>query len=182
METENIKKVSVSAKGKPTIVVGQMVEYGNEMVWEDSTRKPDVEVSQSFQNRLKLLVPHLLIHLKYHLPQIDLDYINKEQALKDSKLKSYVVTGIEIKGKDDDEGVIIYGKVLGDKDGASALKTQVIKFYNNDEYTFSGNLQRSVESVLEEVLALFNGNFKTDPQGVLELEATNEDLEDEETF
>lgn len=178
METENIKKVSVSAKGKPTIVVGQFKQFGDKDVWVVSTEKIDVEVSQSFQNSLKLLVPHLLIHLKYHLPQIDLDYINKEQALKDAKLKSYVVTGIEIKGKDDDEGVVIYGKVLGDKDGASALKTQKINFYNNDEYIFSGNLQRSVKSVLEEVLSLFEGNFKTDPQGQIEFSQEGEDVEE----
>lgn len=182
METENIKKVSVSAKGKPTIVVGQFKQFGDKDVWVVSTEKIDVEVSDSFQNSLKLLLPHFLLLNKIGTVKIDTEYIDKQKVLKDAKLKDYSITGFDLSGEGDDEKVVLHGKIWTE-DKAVSVPTLSTKFYNNDEYPFSGNLKRDIESVLEEVLSLFNGNFKTDPQGQIEYpELDGEETEEDEKF
>lgn len=179
---QEIKSVKLTAKNKLKISLHGEVMYGNEEVFEETTKYAKfTEPSQSLLTAFKLLLPHFLIHIKSNVVKIDADYIKGQKALKDNKLKDFAVTGFSLSGEGDDEKVVLEGKIM-EEDKGMPVKTLKIKLYGNDDYPFSGNLVEDLAVVIDEVEQFLEGNFSKSPQTEIEFEEEDEDELLEEGF
>lgn len=179
---QTIKSVKLTAKNRLKIALEGEVMYGDRLEFEKTNRNPpNAEPTDGLLNAFKLLLPHFLIHIKSNAVKIDADYIKSGKAVKDKKLKDYAITGFSLSGEGDEEKVVLEGKIIEDDKGMP-VKTLKIGLYNNEDYPFSGNLVEDLGKVIEEVELFLGGNFKKDPQGVLHLEAVEEDEEDLDGF
>lgn len=175
---QTIKSVKLNAKNRLKITLEGEIMYGDEEVFEKVVREPKYsEPSQSLLNGFKRLLPHYLIHTK-HKTDFTADYIKQGKAITDNSLKNFEVTGFTFSGEDDEEKVILEGKVKEDDKGMP-VKTLKIALYNNDGYPFSGNLVEDLQNLVDEVYEFLDGNFKKDPQGELDFPEDEEELDEQ---
>jgi hypothetical protein len=163
---QTIKSVKINAKSRLKIFLEGEVMYGEETIFEKTTRQSFEEPSQSLLNSFKLLLPHYLIHTK-HKQDFSYDYIKNGHAINDSKLDNFAVNGFTLSGEGDEEKVILHGLVFEDDKGMP-ISTLKIALYNSDTYPYSGNLVGDLQNLIDEVGLFLDGNFKKDPQGTLD--------------
>jgi hypothetical protein len=162
---QTIKSVKINAKSRLKIFLEGDVMYGEDTIFEKTTRQSFEEPSQSLLDSFKLLLPHYLIHTK-HKQDFTAEYIKSGKAIKDDKLKNFAVNGFTLSGEGEEEKVILHGLVFEDDKGMP-ISTLKIALYNNDAYAYSGNLVEDLQNLLQELELFLDGNFKKDPQGTL---------------
>jgi hypothetical protein len=171
---QTIKSVKINTKSRLKIFLEGEVLYGEDTIFEKTTRQSFEEPSQSLLDSFKLLLPHYLIHTK-HKQDFTAEYIKNGKAIKDDKLKNFAVNGFTLSGEGEEEKVILHGLVFEDDKGMP-ISTLKIALYNNDAYAYSGNLVEDLENLINELVLFLEGNFKKDPQGKLEF--TEEEQEE----
>lgn len=96
----------------------------------------------------------------------------------------YSVSGIKIRGNEDDLGVILVGnKFINVATGLMAIETPKIALDSNASYPYHKELKKAIEKVREEVILYKNGKYtpvESPEDDPTQLKITDEDLENAE--
>ncbi len=148
--------------------------------------KSDAPIHNDLRNAFRKLTPHLayicelitkdkaeklinLMEIDYSLDDTQENY-NDELA---EFFKKYQTDGFEVSGRDDKEGVKIFGVKLLDTMKSIALTTP--KQIYNDDYPFGDELAEVVEDCRNEVFEYFKGKQAPNQQTEMDFEFADEE-------
>jgi len=147
----------------------------NIVVTETDPRSPHPKL----KSRMRGLLAHAILIGRFEPKgkKMDETYIKEKSIVNDPDFKDYEVYGLSLKGTEDGESVTLMLRKRMINDNWGKIVIPSVKMYNDDEYTFSGNLEEEVQEVLEEVIKYINSGNDQDLQA--ELFGSGEEEEEE---
>ncbi len=149
--------------------------------------KSDAPIHNDLRNAFRKLTPHLAYICELITKDKAEELINIMQtdySLDDEKdnyndelaefLKKYQTDGFEVSGRDDKEGVKIFGVKLLDT-MKSIILTTPKQVYSDDDYPFGEQLAEVVEDCKNEVFEYFKGKQAPNMQTELDFEFSDEE-------
>lgn len=150
-------------------------EVDNVTVTEQDPRSPHPKL----KSRMRGLLAHAILIGQFQPKgkKMDETYIKEKSIVNDPDFKEYEVYGLTLKGTEEGESVtlLLRKRMINDNWGKIVIPS--VKMYNDDEYTFSGNLEEEVQEVLDEVIKYINSGNDQDLQA--ELFGDSEEEEEE---
>ncbi len=173
MENIDIKKAKLIGHLfiEATYNVKDLVEKTSKTI----TEKNDAPVHEDLANAFKALHKHLPILCDY----VKTSKIKPEVFAKADNTFDWVaefeVTGFSVGGSDDSEGVVLIGNKAVKNDKQVNLTSPFIKFNDEDEYRYCGELSSDIYTCIHEVKEyLFNKKYAPKAQLSMEFEFDGE--------
>lgn len=129
-------------------------EMDNITVSETDPRSPHPKLKA----RLRGLLSHAILIGRFQPKgkKMDETYIKEKSIVNDPDFKEFDVYGLQLKGAEDGESVTLLLRKRMANDNWGKIVLPSVKMYNDDEYSFSGNLNEEVDETIEEVIRYIN--------------------------